>query len=224
MKLIDQTGNKFGKLTVIDRWPIGTTKRPLWRCICECGKETSYTLNDLKKVFSCGCSQYESRPRKHGFTTKGKKKISAYHVWSGMKDRCLNPNNMNYRHYGGRGISVCERWLDKEAGFVNFLEDMGDRPQGKSLDRVDNSKGYSPDNCRWSSPLEQASNRREFKNLIKVDFRGEKISIRKLLEFTENGICYVTLRNRIIKGWSAEQAITTPLFHAREGKRKNQFA
>jgi hypothetical protein len=121
---------------------------------------------------SCGCKQKERMPAT--VKTHGKSKDPAYKSWAMMRSRCNNPNYTYYSYYGGAGITVCERW-DK---FENFLEDMGDRPEGYTLDRIDPSKGYYPENCRWASRAEQVWNRG---NNVIVSFNGKSM---KLLEFS----------------------------------------
>lgn len=118
---------------------------------------------------SCGCKP-NARNRKHGMV-----RAPEYETWSHMKKRCTNPNHKHWHRYGGRGITVCERWKN----FANFYEDMGDRPEGKQLDRIDNNKGYSPDNCRWATPKENNNNR---ENSIKVDFGYFQLTIDELAE------------------------------------------
>lgn len=169
MKFIDITGQKFGKLTVVG---IGFRKenpngdvRIHWECLCECGKKTFALKSDLKmgKKTTCGCSIL-SRPKKHGLCYTG-----FYRVWSSMKDRCLRETNTHFHDYGGRGISVCKRWFE----FINFRDDMyllylkhvehfGRR--NTTLDRIDNNKGYSLKNCRWTTTKVQQSNKRNSKN------------------------------------------------------------
>ena len=96
-----------------------------------------------------------------------------YDTWYSMKRRCFNPNHIYYKNYGGRGITICERWLGKD-GYKNFCEDMGERPEGYTLDRVNNNGDYNPDNCRWASRLEQASNSRQCKGVAGVSYRKDK--------------------------------------------------
>lgn len=135
-------------------------------------------------------------------------KTTEYTIWYGMVRRCTRTYDKDYKFYGGRGITVCDRWLGR-GGFSNFLADMGFRPGKLTLDRVDNSKGYGPDNCRWTSMLEQSNNTRKVRRL---EYGGEVLSVsqwaRKL-----NIDCRL-LSHRIHRGWSVERALTTPVHSA----------
>lgn len=127
---------------------------------CSCGNEKILEKGNVNSggTKSCGCLK-KNKMRKEK-TTHGMSKTPTYKSWVQMKTRCLNKNYKEFFYYGGRGIKICERWMS----FENFLEDMGERPNGKTLDRIDNERGYSPENCKWSIPKEQSMNRRNVKS------------------------------------------------------------
>lgn len=157
-KLKDITGQRFGKLVVLYRADRPEVKGPSWMCKCDCGQYTAPRSDHLRRgVGSCGTCE-KPKSYKHGYAYDSNKKRTPEHTtWSGMKQRCLNPNSASYPDYGGRGIRICESWLK----FENFLKDMGPRPAGTSLDRIDVNKGYSPENCRWADMITQKNNVRK---------------------------------------------------------------
>ena len=157
--MIDLTGRVFNKLTVVEF--IGNRKGiNYWKCLCSCGNTIDVRASSLKEggTGSCGCLKDKGAP-KHGHCSRTYKSPE-YVSWSNMKSRCYGVNNPKYEHYGGRGITVCSKWLDKEHGFENFLEDMGPRPKGMTLDRIDINGNYNIDNCKWSTVKEQNNNKR----------------------------------------------------------------
>lgn len=162
MKSIDLTNQRFGLLVALQRVDTGKP-RSWYRCICDCGVEKIVSLNILRqgKANSCGCQRSESIRRgntKHGHYLR-RKQSPTYLSWVGMVQRCTNQSHTKWPSYGGRGITVCERWMT----FSNFLQDMGERPSGTTIDRISNELGYMPGNCRWADPKTQANNRRQRK-------------------------------------------------------------
>ncbi len=159
-KFVDLTGKTFNRLTALSCVPVktenGKRTRINWRCRCVCGAESLVRGNALMSgaTKSCGCLHTEVITT-HG-ATRGGAMPRTYGNWVGMKSRCSSPSDPNWDRYGGRGITVCERWQD----FANFLADMGEKPPGLSLERVDNNAGYSPDNCIWADHKTQCRNRR----------------------------------------------------------------
>lgn len=157
-------GDRFGRLTVASEH--GRTKYGgvLWLCRCDCGKERVAESHNLRRasIRSCGCLQIESAVanqrsaakanRTHGYSNRS----PTYRSWEAMKYRCLRPSSSTYYKYGARGVRVCDRWMS----FENFLADMGERPNGHSIDRIDPLGNYEPSNCRWATPKQQASNKR----------------------------------------------------------------
>lgn len=155
MRLIDLTGQNFGSLHVLGR-AANRGRHVYWLCACYCGGRTEVKGDHLKagKIATCGCSRYNSLGQS---TERGGRPSRSYKSWQSMVERCLNPNHHAWRYYGGRGITVCMRWRT----FANFLEDMGERPEGRTLDRIDNDGDYRPGNCRWATVLEQNQNKRQ---------------------------------------------------------------
>ena len=185
----DLSGEKSGRLTVMYRLTDSPDARPRWLCQCECGNGVVMTTRQLKEVEvpSCGCYAREQHAIKA--TTHGMSHTALHKTWVSIRNRCNDPKNKSYPDYGARGIKVCDRW---EESFQNFLDDMGPTYQpGLELDRIDNDKGYGPDNCRWVTHLENCRNKR---NTIRIDSIYGMLTLGKLAEKT--GMKHLTLYNR----------------------------
>jgi hypothetical protein len=153
--VVELTGRKFGKLTVLER--AGSKHgHIIWLCQCECGNQTKVYRGELVKgkTKSCGCSQGKKPESAYGRRNGTK----LYDTWKNIQARCHNPNHPAFKNYGARGIEVCERW---RSDFLAFASDMGDAPSpAHTIERVDNDKGYGPDNCKWATRAEQRANQR----------------------------------------------------------------
>lgn len=200
----DLIGQRFGYLTVISRagTTVGTvTQCALWLCKCKCGAEVVRRSQYLRSKHrthprSCGCH--------HGNETHKMANSSAFNIWSKMKQRCTRQRDKDWRNYGGRGITVCDRWL---AAFELFWEDMGPSYiPGLTLDRIDNAKGYSQENCRWATVATQANNRRTNNRVVTP--AGEMTAAQAADHY---GINRVTFYARIGRyKWAVEKACLTP--------------
>lgn len=204
MKTKDLIGIKCGKLTIIrdvktrNKWGVS-----MWECRCECGTIVQVDRNSLLKGHkrSCGCLSVETRRKlftKHGQSTSNGR-TPTYRSWNCMLQRCLNPKNKRWSRYGGRGITVCDRWLV----FNNFFDDMGQRPSGMTLERNDNNGNYEPSNCRWATPKEQQNNTR--RNRL-ITFRGKTLNISQWS--TELDLPRSRINTRLERGWPVEKAFS----------------
>ena len=196
-KFIDLTGKTFGKLTVIKK-TIVKKSGALWECVCSCGNPKIVSTGHLTSgdTKSCGCLHGEYH---------GMKGTPEYKVWQGMKRRCYNKHEKSFFRYGGRGITVCDEWVNS---FTTFFKDMGSRPDSNlSIDRIDNTGNYSANNCKWSTRKEQANNRRSNKTYT---YKGV---ISNQVEWSEAiGIDNRILHARINRyGWSIDRAFNTPV-------------
>ena len=193
---VSAVGQRFGRLLVVSE---GTGKKRRVVAQCDCGTTKEFTLSTLRSgsTKSCGCLR-RNRLKKHGHASH-----PSYQCWVDMIRRCENPKCKAYKHYGGRGIKVCERWR----WFELFAEDMGERPSGLELDRIDNDGDYCKENCRWASRTEQLRNQRR---TTAIEIGGETKSITEWAVYF--GVVSASVASgRIRYGWEPRKAFTTPL-------------
>jgi len=198
---IDLSGKTFGRLFVTGKTKL--EKEVLfWECICNCGTICFVRGQQLRigKTLSCGCLHRDMTSKAsyiHGMSHK-----QIHNIWCSIKQRCNNVKNSSYHNYGGRGITICDEWLD----FDRFYSDMGECPAGMTIDRIDNDKGYFKENCHWATRKEQANNRRNGK---KIEFNGVEKTQAEWEDFLSlpRGIIW----GRLNRGWSIERALTTKL-------------
>lgn len=210
MKIVDITGQKFGRLTALRR--VGSNGHSaLWLCKCDCGNETVVTLSHLKggQTRSCGCLLKETRKtsgKKSGIGIRTKKHgdfgTRLYRIWAAMKRRCCNPHTKYYSDYGGRGIRVCSLWMD----YVSFREWAlsNGYADGLSIDRINVNGNYEPENCRWTTMKGQQNNRR---NNVVLKYMGKSYSIKDIARIS--GASERTVRGRYERGWSIERMLNT---------------
>jgi len=194
-RIKDVSGLRFGSLTVLEMngrvlTPCGSVKTT-YKCLCDCGNIKTTKRSNLVNGYtkSCGCLAKKilfKRNFKHGMVN-----TPEYRTWRNMLDRCINEKNRHYKSYGGRGIIVCERW---SKSFENFYKDMGERPKGNSIDRINPDGNYEPENCRWATKLTQARNKR--KSRI-IEYKGQTKPLKEWANIL--GINYFTLHSRLHK-------------------------
>ncbi|PZR92039.1 MAG: hypothetical protein DI537_14535 [Stutzerimonas stutzeri] len=213
----DITGQRFGRLMALAPTALRSRNSVVWRFECDCGEVAEKALNEITtgKVTSCGCLRSEMSTDKiaaiRGLgalatVTHGKTNTATYRIWRGMIQRCRNPKSKDYANYGGRGIKVCDRWVDS---FEAFLEDMGERPAGLQIERDDNDGHYEPANCRWATIIEQSRNKRSNRLIAHA---GKTQTIKQWAH--ELGVSHQAIGYRLRQGWSVRDALTTPFNHA----------
>jgi hypothetical protein len=196
---IDISGKKFARWTVLS-FHGSVNKKRMWNCICECGTEMKVNGTSLRMGVSksCGClsaDNVRTRLTKHGMT-----KHPLFGVWKGMLSRCNNPHAKSFPDYGGRGIKVCDRWLDFKAFHDDMIDAYG---PGMTIERKDNEEGYSPGNCTWIPKAEQNRNRR---SVIFIDTPVGRLSISDAARVA--GVSWFAISNRVKKGWSIETILS----------------
>jgi hypothetical protein len=199
MRFIDITGLRVGHLTVLSRGPtVGQGIK--WLCLCDCGRQHLVDGRHLRGavVKSCGCERAEDARER--FSKHGQADTPVYRVWQNMRNRCERPNNTAYKNYGGRGITVCERWRS----FESFFADMGQPPPKHTLERRENDKGYYPDNCYWATRDTQGANKRNNRSLTAGGLTLH------LAEWERRVGGSGTVSARLKRGWDIERACLTP--------------
>lgn len=203
MRKVPLVGKVFGRLTVEgEATERNRQGRILWDCVCTCGTRVVVRGGDLQqgKTLSCGCYLRE-RTREMGLkAVHGMTGTPTWKSWESMVARCYRVTDPSYLRYGARGITVCDRWLQS---FANFLEDMGERPEGMTLDRRNNKEGYSRDNCRWATPTTQANNR---SSNVLLRYKGRTLTVAQWADRLH--LPSATIYNRLRKGWSVTDALT----------------
>lgn len=194
----DLTGQRFDRLYIIEFAGRDCKKRLLWKCRCDCGKETIVLANKIftGRTKSCGCLRGElsrKRATKHGMY-----RTRLYNIWANMIQRCKNPKSVSYQYYGKRGIKVCEEW-EKFSNFADWALNHG-YSEELSIDRIDPDKDYEPDNCRWADAIEQGNNKR---NNVMVEHNGRMYTAAEISRATGNS--YSAIISRIKRGWSSQQ-------------------
>lgn len=201
-------GTKINHLVLIEPIQIhdGKRNRSHWKVRCTCGKVFNTRTDALKngKRDSCGCKNPNTGPVKHGL-----RHHRIYKIYMGMKQRCYNKNNHKYPQYGGRGIKICDEWLNDVTKFYEWSIKNGYK-EDLSIDRIDNDKGYSPENCRWESKLTQSRNRRSSRI---VEIKGKTKTFSEWCQLY--GINRSTAVDRLRNGWDEIEAITTPVGDSR---------
>lgn len=197
----DEIGNVYNELTVIERAENDKYGRARWLCRCSCGNTTVVDAGKLRngQKKSCGCLKNKIISELN--KTHGMSNTSTYKTWVNMKRRCYDEKNNRYQYYGGRGIKVCDRWLNS---FENFLADMGERPsRDYSIDRIDHDGNYEPTNCRWANKYEQANNKSTSRI---IEYNGKRHTVAEWGRITD--IPARLIEERLLAGWTPEKIFT----------------
>lgn len=211
MKLKDLTGQRFGRLIVKERVPNNKGKTK-WLCVCDCGGTAVVQGGNLTSgnTVSCGCVQKERA--REARTTHGRTRTKLYRAWAHIKDRCQNPKGKDWNDYGGRGIKVCDEWLNSFEAFRDWALTNGYRDD-LTIDRIDVNGDYEPTNCRWADAKTQGNNKRN-NRVITIDSESHTLA-----EWANiKGVKVQSIRSRISRGWDPEKAITEPFKKAGETK------
>lgn len=208
----DLTGQVFGRLTVIEYVGSKGANYGLWKCKCECGKETISRLDTLKngQAKSCGCLTRSG----HISVTHGLSNHRLYTIYENMKKRCNDPSHKAYHHYGGRGIKICDEWINSVEAFIRDMEDTF--KEGLTLERIDVNGDYSPENCKWATRIEQGNNRR---NNRLIEVFGETMTLAQATRKYNVSTSNLRYRLDVLK-YAPELAVSLPLW--KKGKRKKE--
>lgn len=209
----DLSGMKFGRWTVIQDAGYCKNNKSVFKCVCDCGNESDVIGGNLTSGISKSCGCWKSEITRKLRTTHDRCKHPLYSRYRLMISRCENPDDAEYKNYGARGIAVCKEWRES---FERYANDIGNPPTPKhSVDRIDNDRGYSLDNCRWATKKEQAINRRVSRF---IEFDGKTMC---LADWSRSlGMKKNSIRARLKKGWSIEKALTTPRIEKGQYERK----
>lgn len=200
-KLIDITGQVFGTRTVLGL--NRTEKRgSFWNLKCSCGAVSVVRRDSIATTKACKACAVSENNTRHGMSN-----TPTHQSWAGMFQRCNNPKSKGFARYGGRGISICEDWLV----FENFMRDMGERPDGTSIDRIDNDGNYEPSNCRWATQKTQTNNRSVTRT---ITANGQTLPLTEWSALI--GVKPITLEKRVKAGWSDHDVINTPIMTSEE--------
>lgn len=200
-KLLDLTGQRFGMLTVKEFDSLNKHKQALWKCLCDCGNTKVVSSNNLRRglIISCGC--YHDENIKHINVTHGHSKTRLYKIWQGIKRRCYNSNEIRFKNYGGKGIKMAKEWKDNFTIFEEWALNNG-YEDNLTIDRIDLSKDYEPNNCRWTTIEQQANNK---SNNVFIEINGESHTLGEWAKIA--GISYKTICTRYYRGVCGEKLI-----------------
>lgn len=204
---VDLTGQRFGRLVAV-RHEITQGRKTFWLCRCDCGKDVLVGYGDLKSenTKSCGCLRREKSADclRDKSTIHGMFGTRLYHIWDGMKARCENKKHIAYKNYGGRGITICDEWRNSFEAFYDWAMSHGYQ-ENLTIDRIDNNGNYCPENCRWATTKEQASNKR---NNHRITINGQTKTVSEWSK--ETGLSKDLIRYRVKAGWPVEKLFIEP--------------